>query len=359
MIVTTWGTRGSTPVAGPGMVKYGGNTTCVEVDSACLPQNMRLCVDGGTGFVPYGKEVMKSIRIRRELGKFEGRLDLVVLFTHYHWDHIQGIPLSPVLYAKNDTVLHFFGPDDAPKGDHYLGGPKEALTTLLNPPYFPVSFHQIGEHIRCQSIVLPQETIIAFHPTGGKVMLSLDKFEDVERRGETIEFSSQIHNNGSFPIRECLIVKMYRSNHPERTISYRFEERPTGKVFVFLTDHEATAAFPADLLRHVKNANLLIEDAQYLVETYELATSGFGHGTGPYCVKLAKAAGGVTHLGLTHHDPSATDQDIESVLSEALEEAGDRFPGGLEETIETVEQRVERFLPMMIFSCADYQKFSV
>lgn len=87
MIVTTWGTRGSTPVSGPNMVKYGGNTTCVEVSSRCLPDSMRLCVDGGTGFIPYGASIMRSIRHQKALNKFVP-LDLFCLLTHYHWDHI-------------------------------------------------------------------------------------------------------------------------------------------------------------------------------------------------------------------------------------------------------------------------------
>jgi phosphoribosyl 1,2-cyclic phosphodiesterase len=351
MIVTTWGTRGSTAVAGPDKVKYGGNTTCVEISSRCLPDNLSLCVDGGTGMVPYGKELVRKMRMTKERsGATQLNHELVCLLTHYHWDHIQGIPLSPVLYSK-DISLTFVGPDDSDPNKEAARGTKMMLSTLLQHPFFPVGFHEVASRIRTKSIYSPAETILAFHPTGGKEMLALDEFEVMER-SETpiVNFGVK----GSYPLNECLIVKMYKSNHPEYTISYRFEERPTGKVFVFLTDHEVTASFSSALLRHVKGANLVIEDAQYLEDTYQAFAAGFGHGTGPYCVKLVKAAGGVTSLGLTHHDPFASDQDVESVLSEALEEA-EPMKGLVPET----EGGLTNFLPITIFACADYQQIQV
>lgn len=351
MIVTTWGTRGSTPVVSQDKVKYGGNTTCVEVTSRCLPENMSLCIDGGTGLVPYSKELLRKIRsIKDRKGIAVYNHEFVCLLTHYHWDHVQGIPLSNILYSK-DVSLTFFGPDDSSsaQGSH---GPKMVLETLLSRPFFPVGYHEVGSRIQTKSIYSPAETIIVFHATGGKVMISLDMFEVIERTETPI---ISFGDKGSYPLNECLVVKMYKSNHPEYTISYRFEERPTGKVFVFLTDHEVTASFPSSLLRHVRGANLVIEDAQYLEDLYQAIAAGFGHGTGPYCVKLVKAAGGVTSLGITHHDPSASDKDVESVLSEALEEA--EPTKGLVPSPEV--DGVTNFLPITIFACADYQQIQV
>ncbi|MBU2258088.1 MAG: hypothetical protein KJ926_03090, partial [Candidatus Omnitrophica bacterium] len=66
-----------------------------------------------------------------------------------------------------------------------------------------------------------------------------------------------------FPVNECLIIKMLKAEHPEYTVSYRFEEMPTEKVFVFLTDHENTDGFPAKLLGHIKGADLIIQDCQF------------------------------------------------------------------------------------------------
>lgn len=353
MIVTTWGTRGSTPVASQDKVKYGGNTTCVEITSRCLPDNHSLCIDGGTGLVPYGKELMRKLRMAKErAGATQPRTyEVVCLLTHYHWDHIQGIPLTPVLYSK-DISFTFFGPDESNPKTEAARGPKMMLETLLQHPFFPVGYHEVASRISTKSIYSPAETIIAFHATGGKTMMTLDELECIEKDNVPIVSFGAM---GSYPINECLIVKMYKSNHPEYTISYRFEERPTGKVFVFLTDHEVTASFSAALLRHVKGANLVVEDAQYMEDTYQAFAAGFGHGTGPYCVKLVKAAGGVTSLGITHHDPSASDKDVESVLSEALEEA--EPTKGLVPSPEV--DGITNFLPVTIFACADYQQIQV
>jgi len=114
---------------------------------------------------------------------------------------------------------------------------------------------------------------------------------------------------------------MLYTDHPENTISFRFEERPTGKVFVFLTDEENRDGLPLDLRRHVSGANLLIQDAQYDREKYDTRTAGFGHGTPDYVIRLAKMCG-VTRVGLTHHDPLSTDADIQSILAEAQAQLG-------------------------------------
>jgi ribonuclease BN (tRNA processing enzyme) len=137
---------------------------------------------------------------------------------------------------------------------------------------------------------------------------------------------------------------MYKTAHPEYTVSYRFEERPTGKVFVFLTDHENTDGFPNNLLHHLRGADLLVQDGQYSDEVYRARTSGFGHGTPEYCVKLAQRAS-VKRLGITHHDPDASDVDVEQRIVEAKQ-----FAGEVESSLEFIEN---------IFVCADYQTIEV
>jgi ribonuclease BN (tRNA processing enzyme) len=94
----------------------------------------------------------------------------------------------------------------------------------------------------------------------------------------------------------------------------------THRVFVFLTDHENTDGIPVDLLRHLQNADLLIEDAQYADSVYRTRTAGFGHATPEYCALLATKAG-VKSLGLTHHDPMASDEEVEKRVAEARAKA--------------------------------------
>jgi ribonuclease BN (tRNA processing enzyme) len=117
------------------------------------------------------------------------------------------------------------------------------------------------------------------------------------------------------------------------------EERSTGKIFVFLTDHENMDGMPWRLKRHVEGADLLIMDAQYSRKRYDDGMAGFGHGTPDYCVKIADMAQ-AKKLGFTHHDPGADDEAIEIILDEGKNALPAINP----------ESSLE------IFSCRDYQE---
>ncbi len=113
-------------------------------------------------------------------------------------------------------------------------------------------------------------------------------------------------------------MRLRLTNHPEYAISYRFEERPTGKVFVFVTDHENEDGIPADSITHLKGADLLAIDCQYSEKKYHAAvggTAGWGHGTPCYVARVAKLAG-VKNLGLTHHDPPSSDEMIDGIVED-------------------------------------------
>jgi phosphoribosyl 1,2-cyclic phosphodiesterase len=342
MKITMYGTRGSSPVADDNKRRYGGNTTCVAVESSCLPSNMALNIDGGSGFLPYGNKLAAHVASQKLLGKFEP-IDLVCLLTHYHWDHIQGLPLAAPTFMRNDFNIDLYGPLD------YEVGPRGMMESLMRRPFFPVNFAQVSSHFDFHPLVTPSDNVIVFHPRGGQAVISLSTLYSAEavvagRRGSVpISFGVR----GSYFINECLVVKMVRCNHPEQTISYRFEERPTGRICVFMTDQEVTAAISSDLKKHVTGAHLLIQDAQYPEERYDRVTAGFGHGTGPYCVRVAKECG-VGVLGLTHHDPTASDEAVDGVLAEALTEALQIFP-----------TEDGKFLAPTIFACSDYQVIGV
>jgi phosphoribosyl 1,2-cyclic phosphodiesterase len=337
MKVKTWGTRGSCPVSGPGSVRYGGNTTCVSIESSCLPPNFYLNCDAGTGFVPYGAHLMG--RLSKHRGANEP-MAVYTLFTHHHHDHTQGLLIAAPIHTKQGVVLNLFGPIDREVG------PREMLERMMDPPFFPVSHEQVESRINFYGFKCPGTEVIVFHPKGGMAKLRASVFETKERENRPISFGRR----GNYLVKECLVVKMHRSNHPEQTISYRFEEWPTGKVFVFLTDHEVTAAISADLRAHLFNADLLIADGQDTRETYERFTCGYGHGTGPYCYYLAENCR-VKKLGITHHNMTATDAEIDAVLEEAIASRDSKFPSGSE------SEDVGVVLP--IFACSDYQETEV
>jgi len=319
MKIKFYGTRGSVSIAGPQAVKYGGNTTCLRIESPCLPPKHWLAIDAGTGIFPLGNDTFKP-----ENGGIE---TLTILFSHYHHDHILGLFLCPLTFMKK-VKINCYGPIDNEKG------PADMLKDMMRPPYFPVDFAEVASHFSAKGIDHMPGMCLLVHPTGGVRLLKIDELELLEQKSPTqIPF-----RDGKYAIQECLVIKMFRANHPERTVSYRFEERPTGKTFVFLTDHENTDGLPGALVAHLKDADLLVIDSQYTREKYDRMTAGFGHGTPDYAVKLAIKVKAKA-LGLTHHDPSSSDQAIDGIVEAAKQAANE------EETKYDGE----------IFACADYQ----
>ena len=273
MRVRFWGTRGSIPSPGPSTQRYGGNTSCVEVR---LQDGTLLIVDAGSGIRPLGVS----------LGSCRGTL----LLSHYHWDHIQGMP--------------FFGPAYSPAseidvlGPHWEGeGPEEFLSRQMMTPYFPAA---------------PSE-LVGVKSFG---LTPSEPFEIGEAR-----------------------ISTTRLSHPGNTLGYRIEER--GSVFVYMSDDEVDSASPEILegiIALASGADVLLHDCQYAEREYP-ARRGWGHSTPRQAIRIASAAG-VRSLVLFHHDPSHSDEDVEALAEEAhsldsgLEivigrEGADQIVGGL------------------------------
>ncbi len=293
MFVKFYGTRGSVAVSTRTAQHYGGNTTCVRVHSACLPEGKWLIVDAGTGIVPLSWDFAAA-----------NAESVVILMTHFHHDHTQGLLLTHFPYIKTIPVT-LLGPYD-----HGVG-PREVYELLMQPPFFPVHFQEIASHLLCYNIEFANKTAFLIHPRGGMQLLSVEALDRSTQQNGQVAFE-----NGAWPIDECLVIRMYRSNHPEQTISYRFEERPTGRVFVFVTDHENEDSVPARFREHLQGADLLVMDCQYTREKYDRFTAGYGHATPDYVAQVAREVG-VKRLGLTHHDPPASDAQIDAIVHTA------------------------------------------
>jgi phosphoribosyl 1,2-cyclic phosphodiesterase/GAF domain-containing protein len=269
MRVRFWGTRGSIAKAGPHTVRYGGNTSCVELRSAA---GTLVVLDCGTGAHGLGQALLAA-----EPRALRGH----VLISHTHWDHIQGIPFfAPLFVPGAEWDLY------APRG---LGEQlRETLAGQMQYTYFPVSLDRLGATVRCHDLV-----------------------------------------EGVFRVGELRVTTQYL-NHPALVLGYRLEG--DGAVVVYATDHEphsraaegagTGSAHPGDR-RHatfVAGADVLIHDAQYTAAEYP-AKVGWGHSPVEYAVDTAVSAG-VRRLVLFHHDPLRDDDEVERIVAAAQERAG-------------------------------------
>jgi len=298
MQVKAYGTRGSIPICRATSYKYGGNTTCLRIYSDCFPSDFAFAVDAGSGYIDLSTDALR-----------EGKKHIGLIFTHYHHDHTMALPLAAHTHVKG-TLTRVWGPSE------HGEGPRQIAENLMREPYFPVNFAKVRDRFDFRPFKVIGTEVLVIHPKAGFHVVPVDVYQKGLANGKTID----VRGIGKVPINECLLVFMYKTAHPEYTVSYAFVEGTTGRKFVFLTDHEVTTAIAKDLREHVRGADLLIQDGQYSHERYMKETGGFGHGTPEYCAELA-IAGDVKRLLLTHHDPNATDEDVEKRLAEAQQHA--------------------------------------
>lgn len=316
MKVQIYGSRGSLPISNRDSVDNGGNTTCLRVNSDCIPEGTALVIDAGSGFQPMSIDALK-----------EGTKEFVVLHTHYHHDHTQGFLIAPPIFMGH-IPIKLYGPIQ----DGW--GVKRVYKTIMQRPLHPVPIEMLLHHLIFHDIEHPGTKIFLVHPEGGVKFMDIEQYRRLTSKGSMMPFKE----GDKYSVDECLVITMHYAEHPEHTISYRFEERPTGKTFVFLTDEECRAALPQSLKDFLNEADLLIQDAQYCQEEYDSgAKAGFGHGTPAYVVTTAETCN-VRRVGFFHHDPMSTDKRICMLVAEG---------------------EAARSSEIEIFACADYQTITL
>jgi len=247
-----WGVRGSIAVPAYDFLECGGNTACIEVrigDSV-------LIIDAGTGIRNLGLE------LQREL--VGSKLPIHLFLTHFHWDHIQGLPFFAPLYSP-DCEVKFYSTHPASKL-------RELLEGEMSQPYFPVDFD-----------LLPAKR--AF----------VDLTTAPLRLGDI-----RVH---PFPM-----------NHPQGATGYRIEA--AGRVITHASDLEhGHPELDRTLQDHAKESDVLIYDAQFTPEEYP-SRKGWGHSTWAEATRVARESN-VKRLILFHHDPGHDDATMREILDQA------------------------------------------
>ena len=258
MKVKFWGVRGSIPVCGKDYLKYGGDTTCVEIRSK---KGDLIILDAGTGIRHLGKELIKK-----------NKTSFNMLFTHSHWDHIMGFPFFAPIYRKSTDIIL--------RGCSFCAeSVKEVLAKTMRPPGFPVKFEEISASFNFQPI-------------------SAANFEIGGIKITPIELS-----------------------HPNYGLGYRFQEDGKSFVFLTDNElgfsHPVSRSFE-DYVDFCKGADLLVHDAEYTEEEYPKKKT-WGHSTNKQALDLALKAE-VKRLGLTHHNQDRTDSQVDEICSSCADE---------------------------------------
>jgi phosphoribosyl 1,2-cyclic phosphodiesterase len=240
--------RGSIPTPGPGTVRYGGNTSCVEVRCG----DEIIILDAGTGLRPLGLALLAEFKNKP--------VNLTLLITHTHWDHIQGLPFFAPIYNPR-CRLRILGCQGS--RDSLL----QALTGQMESTYFPVPFAKLPSNIEIE---------------------------------ELKDFTFDIG-----PV----LVRAQRANHPGLCVGYRLFS-PDGRVAYFPDTEPRLSGDDRDMIEFIRDADVLILDSQYDRAEYKTHI-GWGHGCVDDSVTLALTAG-VKKLCLFHHDSVHNDKKIDA-----------------------------------------------
>ncbi|MEM6436029.1 MAG: MBL fold metallo-hydrolase [Cyanobacteria bacterium P01_A01_bin.70] len=258
-LIRFWGVRGSIACPGSHTVRYGGNTSCIEMR---VGGNL-LVFDGGTGLRELGLKLLSEMP-----------MDATMFFTHSHWDHIQGFPFFVPAFVPGNKI-NIYGAI-APNGSTI----EQRLNDQMLHPNFPVPLQIMGADM---------------------------KFCDIDV-GETVKV-------GEVKVENTLL------NHPGEAVGYRVSWN--GKTAAYITDTEHFPdRLDENVLWLSRDADVMIYDSTYTDNEYHNEKSskvGWGHSTWQEAVKIAKAAN-VKQLVIFHHDPLHNDDFMDEVAQDTAEQ---------------------------------------
>ncbi|MFC1673842.1 MBL fold metallo-hydrolase [Pseudomonadota bacterium] len=251
--VKFWGVRGSIACPSPNHIKYGGNTSCLEINAS----GRRLVLDAGTGVRGLGQTFLQ-----------DDVSQIHILLTHTHWDHINGFPFFVPAYDPSRSVHIMAG--------HLRGadGIQNVLAAQMDNPMFPVPLSAMQADMR---------------------------FEDFQA-GESFDIYDDVH------------IRTAALNHPNGATAYRIEHKGSSVCYVTDTEH-VPGKMDQNILDLIEGTDLVIYDCTYTEEEFP-AKIGWGHSTWNEGVKLCREAGAKS-MAIFHHDPEHEDDFMDKLGEEA------------------------------------------
>ncbi|NOK58144.1 MAG: MBL fold metallo-hydrolase [Chloroflexi bacterium AL-N10] len=278
-IIRFWGVRGSYPVPGQRTVRYGGNTSCIELQLG----TQTIILDAGTGIINLGADL-----VRRTRAAGEKSISAVILFSHMHHDHTQGFPFFEPAYIGTNT-LHIFGPKV------FENDLQHTLAQAMLPPSFPISLDELASLKNMHNL------------TDTDVVL-------IGQNTSDIHIHNRYRDNVALSPEHIHIHTYHSYAHPKNGV-HIYRVSWGGKSIVYATDTEGYIETDQRLISFAQDADVLIHDSQYLLEDYadpNKPKQGWGHSTPEMACAVAQASN-VQRLILFHHDPNYDDETIEAM----------------------------------------------
>lgn len=262
MMIRCWGARGSIPVSGEEYLRYGGDTTCIEIRTK---SDEIIIIDAGSSIRRLGSRLLA-----------EGRQQYTMIFTHAHWDHLMGFPFFKPIYVEGTRITMYGCP-------FAQASVKQMIGRIMTPPNFPVRFEDIKAEV-------------TYH----------------EACADSFFFGS-------------VIVSPIPLSHPNQGQGYKFEEDGKRFVFLTdneLTYKHPGGLGYDDYRDFSRGADLLIHDAEFREEDYQ-KTRTWGHSVYTDTLALALDAG-VKKLGLFHHNQDRSDTAVDEMVADCRRIIADR-----------------------------------
>ncbi|MES0488454.1 MAG: MBL fold metallo-hydrolase [Leptospirales bacterium] len=256
--ITYYGVRGSTPSPGKNFIEFGGHTTCVFIET---PTD-NIIIDAGTGIRVLGNDLLK-----KKFGSSGGHAN--ILFSHTHWDHIQGLP--------------FFVPIYMPQNRFDIYGETKEIPVTETGPNQNWSIHD----------VLSMQQNFMYFPVGTKDLASAVDYH-VLKPHETLELGG-------------VKVETIRLSHPNSSLGFCFYIGD--KKYAFCTDVEHSPEMIDTLAEFAKDAEVIAYDCQYEPKEYAATKTGWGHSTYEVGIQIAQK-GNIKNLHMIHHDPMHDDTKL-------------------------------------------------